>query len=121
MFGGHRCYYKRGDGCKATAGELLAAYQIAQGVVLIEVDCDSFTLGFREIPRVGYLTIRIAEAIPTGTTGTLPVQFTLNGQTRALTSFGGVAVTAADLTGAGVITVFYDWFNGILQVVSPII
>lgn len=80
-----------------------------------------FALGFRRIPRVGYITIRIADAIPAGTTGTLPVQFTLNGQTRALTSFGGVAVTAADLTGAGVITVFYDWFNGILQTTSPII
>lgn len=89
--------------------------------VTVGTDAVDFTLGFRSIPRVGYLTIRIAEAIPSGTTGTLPVRFTLNGQTRALTSYGGVAVTAADLTGAGVITVFYDWFNGILQVVSPIV
>lgn len=89
--------------------------------VTVGTDSVDFTLGFRQIPRVGYLTIRISEAIPEGTTGTLPVRFTLNGQTRALTSFGGVAVTAADLTGAGVITVFLDWFNGILQTVSPII
>ena len=70
---------------------------------------------------VDYLTINIADAIPEGTTGTLPVRFTLNGQTRALTSFGGVAVTAADLTGTGIIQVFYDWYNGILQTTSPII
>jgi len=89
--------------------------------VTVGTDSVDFTLGFRSIPKAGYITIRIAEPIPTGTTGTLPVRFTLNGQTRALTSFGGVAVTAADLTGAGVITVFYDWFNGILQAVSPII
>ncbi len=89
--------------------------------VTVGTDSVDFTLGFRPIPRVGYLTIRISEAIPEGTTGTLPVRLTLNGQTRALTSFGGVAVTAADLTGAGVITVFLDWFNGILQTVSPII
>ncbi len=89
--------------------------------VTVGTDSVDFSLGFRAIPRVGYLTIRIAEAIPTGTTGTLPVRFTLNGQTRALTSFGGVAVTAADLTGAGVITVFLDWFNGILQTTSPIV
>ena len=81
----------------------------------------TINLGFHQIPRIGYFTIRLAEAIPTGTTGTLPVQISLNGQTRALTSFGGVAVTAADLTGAGVITVFYDGINGILQTVSPII
>lgn len=89
--------------------------------VTVGTDSVDFTLGFRGIPRVGYLTFRIADAIPAGTTGTLPVRFTLNGQTRALTSFGGVAVTAADLTGAGIITVFYDWFNGILQITSPIV
>lgn len=89
--------------------------------VTVGTDSVDFTLGFRSIPRVSYLTIRIAEAIPTGTTGTLPVRFTLNGQTRALTSFGGVAVTAADLAGAGVLTVFYDFFNGILHTVSPIV
>lgn len=89
--------------------------------VTVGTDSVDFTLGFRSIPRVGYLAIRIADAIPAGTTGTLPVRFTLNGQTRALTSFGGVAVTAADLTAAGVVTVFYDWFNGLLQAVSPIV
>lgn len=95
-------------------------YLTTTGVVVGSASVD-FSLGFRRIPRVGLLAIRIADAIPTGTTGTLPVQFTLNGQTRALTSFGGVAVTAADLTGAGVVLVWYDWFNGILQTVSPII
>lgn len=89
--------------------------------VTVSTTAVTLGLGFRPIPRVGYFTIRLAEAIPTGTTGTLPVQVSLNGQTRALTSFGGVAVTAADLTGAGVITVFYDGFNGILQTVSPIV
>lgn len=80
-----------------------------------------FDLGYRRIPPVGYLTINIANAIPSGTTTTLPVQLSLNGQTRALTSAGGVAVTAADLTGTGIIQVFYDWYNGILQCTSPII
>ncbi len=89
--------------------------------VTVGTDAVDFTLGFRRIPPVGYLTINIADAIPAGTTGTLPVRFTLNGQTRALTSFGGVSVTAADITGTGVITVFYDWYNGILQTTSPII
>ena len=89
--------------------------------VTVGSDAVDFTLGFRRIPPVGYLTINIADAIPEGTTGTLPVRLTLNGQTRALTSFGGVAVTAADLTGTGIITVFYDWYNGVLQTTSPII
>lgn len=89
--------------------------------VTVGSDAVDFTLGFRRIPPIGYLTINISDAIPTGTTGTLPVRITLNGNTRALTTFGGVAVTAADLTGAGIIVVFYNWYNGILQVVSPIV
>ena len=106
--------------CIAMTNTRGVPYLTTNGVT-VGTDAVDFSLGIREIPRVGYLTIRISEAIPDGTTGTLPVRFTLNGQTRALTSFGGVAVTAADLAGAGVITVFYDWFNGILQTVSPIV
>lgn len=94
----------------------LRSNQITVGTESVDI-----AIGFRRIPPVGYLTVNLAEAIPTGTTGTLPVRLTLNGQTRALTTFGGVAVTAADITGAGIITVFYDWYNGVLQAVSPIV
>ena len=86
--------------------------------VIVGTDAVDFTLGFRRIQPMGYLTVNIANAIPDGTTGTLPVRFTLNGNTRALTSFGGAAVTAADLVGAGIITLFYDWYTGTLQLVS---
>jgi len=94
-------------------------YLSTNGIAVTEESVD-FTLGFRRIPRVGAVAIRIASAIPDGTTGTLPVRFTLNGSTRPLTFFGGSAVTAADLVGAGVIEVWYDWFNGIFQLVSPL-
>ena len=87
--------------------------------VSVTAESVDFTLGFRRIPPVGYLTINVADAIPTGTTGTLPVRLTLNGTTRNLTYFGGTNVTAADLTGAGVLTVFYDWYNGYLQLITP--
>lgn len=89
--------------------------------VTVGTETVDFTLGFRRIAPVGYITINVADAIPEGTTGTLPVRFTLNGQTRALTSFGGAAVTAADMAGVGIVQVFYDWYNGILQLTSPII
>jgi hypothetical protein len=69
---------------------------------------------------VGYFTVRIQDAIPEGTTGTLPVNITLNGTSRALTFFNGTPVTAADLTGTGIITVFNDRFNGILQITSSV-
>lgn len=88
--------------------------------VTVGTEAVDFALGFRRIPPVGYLTIHIADAIPTGTTGTLPIRFTLNGNTRGLTYFGGEAVTAADVTSTGVITVFYNWYDGLLQLTSPL-
>ena len=108
-------------GCvKITTNASGVPYLRTNGVT-VGSDAVDFALGFRAIPPVGYLTVNVTEAIPQGTTGTLPVRLTLNGQSRALTTFGGVAVTAADLTGAGIITIFYDWYNGLLQIVSPII
>lgn len=86
--------------------------------VTVGTDAVDFSLGFRRIPAVGYLTVDIADVIPSDATGTLPVRFTLNGNTRNLTFFGGTNVTAADLTGANIITIFYDWYQGILQLVS---
>ena len=80
-----------------------------------------FALGFRRIPPVGYITVRIPNAVPEGTTGTLPVTITLNGTSRALTFFDGTPVTAADITGTGVITIFNDRFNGILQITSALV
>ena len=80
----------------------------------------NFALGFRSLSPVGSFTVRITDAIPDGTTGTLPVNLTLNGVTRALTFFDGTPVTAADITGTGVITVFNDRFNGILQITSAL-
>jgi len=87
--------------------------------VTVGTETVDFALGFRRIPPLGYLTVNIADTIPTGTTGTLPVRFTLNGNTRNLTYFAGSNVTAADLTGTGVVTIFYDWYNGVLQLISP--
>ena len=92
-------------------------YLSTTGVSVTDESVD-FALGFRRIPKIGKVAIRISNAIPTGTTGTLPVRFTLNGNTRELTFFGGTAVTAADLEGVGVIEAWYDWFNGIFQLTT---
>lgn len=80
-----------------------------------------FALGSyrRPLPPVGYFTVRIADAIPAGTTATLPITLTRNGQTRALTLFDGSPVTVAELIGGtGAILVFNDDENGILQLMS---
>lgn len=94
-------------------------YLTSENITVTDTAVD-IALGFRRVQPVGYMTVRIASAIPTGTTGTLPVTLTLNGTARQLTLFNGTPVTAADLTGTGVITVFNDRFNGILQLASPL-
>ena len=77
-----------------------------------------FALGFRNIQPIGYFTVRIANTIPTGTTGTLPVRLTLNGTTRELTFADGTPVTAADLEGTLLLEVFNDRVNGLLVLTS---
>ena len=78
-------------------------------------------LGWRELPPIGLFFVRLATTIPTGTTATLPVTLTLNGSTRALTLLGGGAATVASIGigTSGVIGVFNDRYNGILQMVTP--
>ena len=87
--------------------------------ITVGTEAVDFSLGFRRIPPVGYMTIQIRNAVPEGTTGTLPIRFTLNGNTRVLTFFGGASVTAADLASTGVILVWYNYFDGTLQLVAP--
>ncbi len=87
----------------------------------VGTDTVDIALGFvrRPFPPVGYFTVRLTDAIPTGTTATLPITLTLNGTTRALTLFGGTPVTVAELIGGtGVFTVFNDRLNGVLQLIS---
>lgn len=86
--------------------------------VTVGTQAVDLALGFRNIRPVGLMLVRISSAIPTGTTGTLPVTLTLNGNTRTLTFFNGTKVTVADLEGTGVLLVFNDKFNGILQLLS---
>ena len=73
----------------------------------------------RRLAPVGYFTVRVANAIPEGTTTTLPVTLSLNGVTRPLTLYDGTAVTVADLIGGtGAFLVFNDRFNSLLQLMS---
>lgn len=54
----------------------------------------------------GLVIIRLAQAIPTGTTDTLPIQFTSGGgNAKEVVTFNGDAVTVADIPGTGVYVV----------------
>lgn len=86
--------------------------------VTISTDSIDIALGFRRIAPLGYFTVFISDAVPTGTTATLPVTLTLNGTTRPLTLPNGTPVTAAQLIGVNVIEVFNDRFRGILSLMT---
>ena len=107
-------------GCNAVTVNVNGIPYLESRSVQVTTEAVNIAMGFRRIAPVGLFALRIATAIPEGTTGTLPVNLTLNGTTRALTQLGGDVVTAADLVGTGVILVFNDLFNGVLQVVSPL-
>lgn len=72
-------------------------------------------------PFRGLIVINLAQAIPTGTTGTLPVVFTSGGgNTQNLTGYSGAQITAADITGTGIYLVWFESSTSTLQLVSKI-
>ena len=91
---------------------------IANTQVTVGTDAVNIALGWRRIQPIGYLTIRMENAIPADATTTLPITLTLNGVTRPLTLPNGTAVTVADLLATNVFQVFNDKFNGILALMS---
>lgn len=76
---------------------------------------------FANIWGEGLVIINLAQAIPTGTTGTLPLVFETNGVQQAVTTYGGGAVTVADFTGTGVYLFFYDKSSNILQLMTGVV
>ena len=71
-------------------------------------------------PFRGLLLVNISEEIPTGTTTTLPIRFSMAGTTSNLTVAGGDNVTVADLPGTGVYLVYFNRYTDTLQLLSAI-
>ena len=55
---------------------------IANTQVSVGTETVNIALGWRRISPIGYLTIRMENAIPTGTTATLPITLTLSASFR---------------------------------------
>lgn len=75
---------------------------------------------FLSFPFIGLILFKLDQAIPAGTTGTLPIVFDTNGRSQELTTLGGTAVTAADLTETGIYLAAYDSTSGVLQLLTGI-
>lgn len=69
-------------------------------------------------PFRGLLLVNISEAIPTGTTTTLPIRFSMAGTTSNVTVAGGDNLTVADLPGVGIYLFYYDRFSDTLQLLN---
>lgn len=90
------------------------------------VTTTAVTLNFEQHPFVnapynGLLIVKVSEAIPSGTTGTLPIVFQTGSTTHPATKAGGVPLTAADITGTGYYLFFYDRVSHVLQALSSVV
>lgn len=73
-------------------------------------------------PFRGLIIIRLAQAIPAGTTDTLPIVFTSDGgNTQALTKENGEPVTVADIPGTGIYILWFESQTNTLQVPNTLV
>ena len=69
----------------------------------------------------GTLFVNLAQAIPAGTTGTLPILFETNGATQAVTKHNGEALTVADVPGTGIFEFWFDKSTNTLQILTGVV
>lgn len=73
-------------------------------------------------PFRGIVVVRLNQAIPAGTTTTLPITFTSDGaNTVNLVGFNGNNITVADLAGSGIYLVFVDGQSNTVQLLTGIV
>lgn len=77
-----------------------------------------FAPEFGREPYKGIIIVNLNDAIPTGTTATLPIRFTMLGRTANLTTYNGENVTVADIPGTGAYLVYYNRLTGALQLLN---
>lgn len=73
--------------------------------------------GFANRPYLGTVFVNLAQAIPAGTTTTLPILF----DSQPVTKYNGEPLTVADIAGTGV---YQFWFNrqtGVLQIMTGLV
>ena len=70
-------------------------------------------------PFRGLLIVNLAQAIPAGTTDTLPIVFTTGGgNVASLTTFNGDPITVADIPGTGIYLAWYESQTDSLQLLT---
>lgn len=92
----------------------------------VTVNTDNVVFSFRNHAFInanyrGTLFVNLAQAIPAGTTGTLPILFETNGVTQAVTKYNGEALTVADIPGTGIFQFWFDRSTNTLQIMTGVI
>lgn len=91
----------------------------SQSVTVSETSVDfKFRPDFDRRPFRGLILVYLSEEIPTGTTTTLPIRFSMAGTTSNVTLAGGDNLTVADLPGVGVYLLYYDRLSDTLQLMG---
>lgn len=93
----------------------------SRSVVVTETSVDfEFRPDWDRRPFRGLILVYLSEAIPTGTTATLPIRFSMAGTTSNVTLAGGENLTVGDLPGVGVYLLYYDRLADTLQLLNTI-
>ena len=89
----------------------------------VTVGTDAVTIELAQHSRyrrdyVGSFIQNLREAIPTGTTATLPVQISSNGVSLPLMEIAGTQATVANFAGAGIYEIHYNRYTNELYIVN---
>ena len=94
----------------------------SRSVIVSDTSVDfKFNPDWDRRPFRGLLLVNISEAIPEGTTTTLPIRFSMAGTTSNVTVPGGANLTVADLPGTGIYLFYYDRLADNLQLLNTAI
>lgn len=102
-------------------GEIPAISSLSVNVTTTEVQFDFNNHRNIGTPFRGLLIVRLNQAIPTGTTTTLPVVFTSSGgNPQRLTGFNGADITVAQISGTGIYLCWFEHTTNTLQLLTGI-
>lgn len=97
---------------------------VASTAVAVSTTAVTFSFrnhAFTSVNYRGTVFVKLAQTIPTGTTGTLPILFETNGATQAVTKYNGAPLTVADLPGTGVFQLWFERDTNTLQLMTGIV
>lgn len=102
-------------------GGIPAISSVGVNVSTTEVQFDFNNHRNVDAPFRGLLIVRLNQAIPAGTTTTLPITFTTGGgNAQRLAGFNGADITVAQISGTGIYLCWFESQTNTLQLLTGI-